>query len=77
VVRGDVERDADREHQADELERPPFVQQRRRERRGEHGEDGGGEAALEPSSQRVRHEVTFLAKRRAAYFIPIRVSAAG
>ena len=45
----------------------------RRDERREHAD----EPRLEPASQRVRHAWTLRRKRRAAYFAPARVSAAG
>ncbi len=71
VVDGHVEHEAEREHQRDELDRPPAVQREREHQRGRRRR----EARLDAASQRVRH--TRRRNARAAYFAPAIVSAAG
>src|SRR5262249_33171901 len=59
------------QHHGDELDRPPAVKPDRDQERGQRRE----EPRLDASSQRVRHVRS--RKRRAAYFAPAIVSAAG
>ena len=71
VVDAHVERDAEHQHQRDELDRPPAVDPQRNEERGERRD----EARLDAACQRVRH--TRRVNARAAYLAPAIVSAAG
>ena len=77
VVHGRVERETDQEHQPDQLEGPPLVQDRREHGGDEDGRDRAGQPRLDAAPQRVGHETTRRLKRRAATFIPTSVSAAG
>ena len=58
VVGEDVERQPDRGHQPDSLNRPPAVQDRRQHARRRHHRQERREPRLDPSSQRVRHALT-------------------
>ena len=77
VVHRRVEREADGGHDGGELERPPLVQGERETARDEEGAEHGGEPRLEAAPQREGHRRTRWRNRRAAYFIPTSVSAAG
>jgi hypothetical protein len=77
VVHEHVEGQPDQEHQPDQLERPPLVQDRREHGGNEDGHDRAGQPRLDATSQRVGHVTTRRLKRRAATFIPTSVSAAG
>ena len=71
VVDSGVEEQTDREHQRDELDRPPAVQGECKQQCRKHRDD----ARLDAAGQRVRHRRR--RKARAANFAPAIVSAAG
>ena len=77
MVGARVEREPDGEHQARELERPPGLEREREHAGGDDRQQRGREPRLDPALQRVGHRCTLRRKRRAAYFIPTSVSAAG
>ena len=62
---------------ADQLERPPDVQDGRQHGRGGERQERGREPRLDPASQRVGHDSILRRNPRAATFIPTSVSAAG
>src|SRR5262249_31749053 len=77
VVDEQVERDADPDHQAGELERPPVRRDGRERRCDEQRREHRDEPRLEPAPQRVRHRFTLRRNPCATYFMPTSVSAAG
>ena len=77
VVEADVKCKPGADHGSRELDRPPGVEGERCRTGREEWQQRRRKPRLQASSQRVRHASTRLRKRRAAYFIPTRVSAAG
>ena len=77
MVERQVEREPDPDHEAGELDRPPGLEREREHAGSQKRREHSREPRLQPASQRVRHACTLRRKRRAAYFAPMSVSAAG